>query len=212
MAIEVNPVTNGAVYANLLLKLEKGQDIGDDLEIARFTSRSISNEDFESLLNANKQQSQDGVLPSPVEAGRADVLKKLQEGSEFFGNLNNRVLASARRDYDDRVQEFINENGRTPRRKEALEIADEVEQDYATSISSENLLALPKARFMPASVREKKSEQTLENLEKIKKDTVKFFKNKHKGDIEKALEDTEYIRESLLLNKYESIFRKKSNK
>lgn len=205
MAIEASPITNGIVYGNLIKKLDNGVDIADDLDIARFTTKSISNEDYEKLLNKNKQKGTKGAIPDSVEEGRDFLLNFLGSNAEALSITNSQVMAKAERDFNGRVQDFVDSNGRRPNREEVFNIADTVKDRWNT-IQSENFATtLPKPQQMPLSMKTKKSELTIENLEKVKKNTVKHFRDKWQGDLESMKRDPEFISEIKLINQYNAI-------
>ena len=205
MTREADPITNGVVYGNLINRLSRGEDIDTDIRKARFVDKALSNDDFEKLLDKNKQKGVAGIIPDPVEEGRDFLLGFMGSSAEALSILDSQVISKAERDYNGRIQDFVDANGRKPNRTEALEISDTVVERW-NIIQSENFAAtLPKPRAMPTTMKVKRSELTVDNIKKVKEDTVKLFKNKHQGNIKKMKNDPSFIGEIKLINQYNDI-------
>jgi hypothetical protein len=205
MAREADPITNGIVYGGFIDKIDQGVDISGELRTERFTNKSISNDDYQKLLDRNKQKGTKAALPSPVDEGRDFLLKFMGSSAEALSILDSQVISKAERDYNGRVQDFIDKEGRNPDRTEALEISDTVKDRWNVIQADSFAVTLPKPRAMPSSMKTKKSELTEENVRKVREDTVKLFKEKWGEDIESMKKDPEFISEIKLLNQYNSI-------
>jgi hypothetical protein len=209
MAREANPITNGVTYGQLINKLDKGMDISSDLTKARFADKSLSNEDYEKLSNRNIQKA---LVPEPVDAGRDFLLGFLGASSEALSITQSAVMAKAERDYDARINDFVERNQVQPGRDDAMQIADDVANRYNLIEMNNFAATLPKPKAMPISVKVKQSGLTHETLQQIKQDTFNLFVEKHKGDENAAVLDPEFAEEIKLLQRYEAIINNKVQK
>jgi hypothetical protein len=202
---EANPITNGTTYGDFINKLENGEDISDDLRIARFEKKSLSNEDYEKLLDRNKSKGAGGALPDSVEEGRDFLMGFLGSSSQALSITESAVMAKAEREYNSDVQDFIDINGRKPTRKESMGMADEVADRYNIIQTDKFAATLPKPKAMSISVKTKMSELTPEALDKVEKDTFNLFMQKHNSDEEAVKNDPEFLKELRLLKAYQPI-------
>ena len=209
MAREANPITNGTVYGGLIRDIQEGKDVSNAAEIARFTNKTISNEDYEKILNRNKVTDGKKDIPDPVDAGRDFLLGSLGSNSTILGLTQAANIASAERDYDDSIQSFIDKEGRSPNRAEATNIADEFKDKYLSFETDKIASSLPKPKAMPLSVKIKGEELTEEAVDKVKVDTFNTFMKKHNNDIDKVKVDPDFITEIKLIQPFRTIAIKK---
>jgi hypothetical protein len=212
MAREADPITNGAAYGRLINNLDKGEDISEQIRIERFTNKNLSNSAYQYLLDRNETKGVGKSVPDPVKAGRDFVLGALGSNSDALGMAQSATIANGERDYNSRVQDFIDLEGRSPTRQEANKIADEVSERYSVIQTDEFAATLPKPKYMPVNVKVKGRELTEEAVTKVKQDTFNAFLVKHNGDIEKVKQDPEFINEVKLIEPFRTIAIKKGNK
>jgi hypothetical protein len=204
-AKESNPITDGAVYGNLVNRMNNGEDISEDLRIARFNNKSLSNEDYEKLADKNKTKGVGASLDKPVDEGRNFLLGFLGSSAEILSIAESQTMARAERDYNTRIADFIDLNHREPTRAEALDIADEIGARYNLVQTDKHAGTLPKPKAMPIDVKTKMSQLTREALDKVEADTMKLFMEKHNGDKEAVINDPKFIEELKLLKAFEPI-------
>lgn len=209
IAREADPRTNGAVYGSLIRDIEEGKDVGDAAEIARFTNRTLSNADYEKILNRNKVTDGKKDIPDPVDAGRDFLLDFLGSNSTALDFTQAATIANAERDYDDRIQGFIDKEGRSPNRAEAADISDEIVERYNVIQIDEIAATLPKPKAMSIAVKSKGRELTVEAVDKVESDTFNAFMQKHNGDSEKAKLDPDFLTEIKLIQPFRTIAIKK---
>jgi hypothetical protein len=204
LATSASPITNGVVYSQIVDKINNGLDAQEDIRNARFNDKSISNEDFEHLLNINKQK-ESSALPDPVKEGRDYLLGLLGSSSQSLSIANSATLAKAERDYNGEIQDFANLNGRPPTRIEILNISEQINERYSIIKLDEFSLTLEKPVAMPLIMKTKKSQLTMENLEKVKEDTTKTFLERNNNDIKQMTADPEFHRQLKLLTQWETL-------
>lgn len=212
MAREANPVTNGNEYAKLINKLDAGFNIDADLQNARFNERSISNEDYERLLTKQRQQGVKGVVDSPVQEARDFLLGALGDSATVIGIAEASTIARAERDFNDRILEIVNIEGREPTRQEALEISDEVFNRYNVIQVDKYAATLPKPVAMDASLKLKFNKATQQDIDDVVEKTVDSFVNKYNGDLEKARNDEAFKKEMKLIEQYQQVLKRQQEK
>lgn len=205
IAKEANPITDGNVYGNLVNKLDDGQDISEDLRIARFNNRSLSNEDYEKLADKNKTKGVGASLDDPVREGRDFLLGFLGSSAESLKIAESQTMAKAEREYNTMIADFIKINDRNPTREESLDIADRVGERYNLVQTDKAAGTLPKPLAMPIALKIKTTQLTPEALDKVEADTYKIFMEKHNGNKEAIINDPKFIEELKLLKAFEPI-------
>lgn len=205
IAKEANPITDGNVYGNLVNRIENGEDISEDLRIARFNKKALSNEDYEKLSDKNKTKGIGASLDEPVQEARDYLLGFLGSSAEALSMAESQTMARAERDYNTRIADFIKSNDRNPSRVEALDIADEVGGRYNLVQTDKYAGTLPKPKAMPIDLKVKMSQLTPESLDKVEADTLKSFMEKHNGSKEAVMSDPKFIEELKLLKAFEPI-------
>lgn len=212
IAREADPITNGAIYGKLINELGSGKDISERVRIERFTNKTLSNSDYEKLLDKNETKGVGRAVPDPVEAGRDFLLGFLGSNSEALSVTQSATMANAERDYDDRIQDFVDLNKRNPTRQEASTISDEIVERYNVIQVNDFAATLPKPKFMPIGIKARGRNLTVEALDKVKKDTFNSFMEKHGGDMEKVKLDPEFINEVKLIEPFRTIAIKREKK
>jgi hypothetical protein len=212
MSRSADPISNGTIYGQLVDQIDQGQDVGEEIRKARFTDKALSNDDFERLIDKNSQRGSKGPIPDSVAEGRDYLLGYLGSNSKLLDITNSAVMAKAEREYNGRIQDFIDANKRKPNRSESMAISDEVSERYNVLQMNEVTATLPKPKAMPLEMKVKRSELTIENVQKVKEDTVKMFMEKHGGDVEKMKEDPAFVEEIKIINQYNIVATKRANK
>lgn len=224
MAREANPITNGAVYGRLVQKAGNGEDISVELRNARFNDKSVSNPDYEHLLNVNKTAGAISDLPSPVRQGRDLLLGSLGGNSDILSILDSRVMAKAERQYNFEVENFISRERRQPNSLEAEDIAENLFNRFTILKTDQYIQTLEKPKAMNLSMKstpvvnltesnivltEKKinTEYTKKHSEEVKKALIDIESKQLRKEkvVEILMQDREYIEEIKRLNEFKKL-------
>lgn len=209
MAREANPVTNGSVYGRLLNDIDAGKDIEQQLNTERFVNKSLSNEDYRQL----KDRLEGKEAITDPETNNIRLMRGLLGGdSELLDLAGSATMARAELELRNAYLNFRESQGRGPSEKEAQEIMDSVVERYAIMNLDNYSAAIPKPSQMPLSMKTKSSQLTDDNLQKVKQDTVNFYKKKYNGDLEKVKEDPKFIEDMKGIKKFERVLLLKKEK
>lgn len=208
MAIENEPLNNDGVYGDLLRRAYEGEDVSEEAKYARFSSKSIDNGSYVELIRISKGQS--AGLEDAVTTGRKYIIENLGGLSKELPVTGSRIIANAKRDYDESISRFRQENQRLPSQAEAFDLADKIIPRWQALNMNEMAATLPKPQFM--DVKEKVSARkklTPEKLKDIRDKTDKYFLSRHGGDIDAVSADSDYQREMEYIDNFESIINNK---
>lgn len=202
LSIQNNPINNEAVYGDLLRRVYAGEDIIAAANDARFNRKEIDNKSYEDLIRISKSGSGGGT-EAPVDSGRKFLVENLGGLSQLLSITASSTIANAKRDYDDSVVQFREENGRLPSREESLSIADQVLPRYQLIELDKQFETMPKPMFMTVQEKASGSRQIdSTKMEEIIDRTNKAFMQKHNNDISAVADDPEYQKEMKYINSY----------
>ncbi len=209
MARESNPVTNGSVYGRLLNNIDAGKDVEAEINHARFMEKSLSNEDYKQLRDRLEGKE---AITDP-ETNNIRLMRGLLGGdSELLDLAGSATMARAELELRNAYLNFKEGQGKNPNEKEAQEIMENVVERYAIMNLDNYSAAIPKPSQMPLSMKTKSSQLTDDNLQKVKQDTVNFYKNKYNGDLEQVKEDPKFIEDMKGIKKFERVLLLKKEK
>ena len=199
MAIQANPTTNGFVYGNFVNRINKGENVLEEIRSARFDDKSLSNEDFESLLN--KIDGNEVFLPPEKEA--VNNLRGLLGGtSELLDVVNSTTIQSAEMDLKKQLRLFNQINDRSPTYEEAEKITNKVFEEY-NLLNTENFAAtFPKPELMTSEQKSNAQYLTIDDIKDILKSTKKRYVKKNNNNEELAKRDPDFQREMEKINKW----------
>lgn len=202
-AIQGNPITDNRIKHDLLQRAYDGEVV-EDIAGAMYRSGSLAIQDYQDLVRV--QESQASTQADPIQAGRKNVVDSLGGLSQGLQSFQSTVIANATRDYDERVEEFVQINQRQPNLSEAFAIRDEILPAWQ-NVEEKHLFAVtPKPKFLDVN-KSNYSTITPEAMEKGKVDTIRFFQEKHNGNEEAIVNDPDFLREQERLEAFERIIK-----
>lgn len=209
MAMTDDPVTDGREYARLLAKVSNGQDIADDLRMSRFEARKLSNQDFTELQRMSENRK--GAAQEPVEAGREYLMSSLGRLSTELGFEQALAIGPAKIEYEQNIEQFVNQNGRRPTLTESRDLADGVIQRYSRIGAAASLSQAAKPQVIPRNEM-KPTVLTQEGYIANKRKEAAVFYAKRNGfdlakpeDVEKLKQSPDFLRELRDLDRLERI-------
>jgi len=199
MAIQANPTTNGLVYGNFVNRINRGENVLEEIRSARFDDKSLSNEDFESLLN--KIDGNEVFLAPEKEA--VNNLRGLLGGtSELLTIANFTTMQNAEMDLKKQLRLFKQINDRSPTYEEAEKLTNKVFEEY-NLLNTENLAStFPKPELMKSEQKRNARSLTINDIDDIEKDTKKHYLEKNNNNKELVERDLDFGREMLKINKW----------
>jgi hypothetical protein len=204
LALEADPVNNGAVEAVLISKISTEKlDIAAEIENARFVDKTIDTATMNRLLALNERQKK-GIF-NPVDLGERFVNQSLGGLSNELGVLGSRMVGDSLRTYNISVQRFIEENGREPNLEESFAIADKSTEVFSLFSEDQLMSIFAKPKFMPVEKKRKPQSITLDDLNLYKKKTFNFFAKKHKGNKAAVGGDPEFLQDMKRLKRFEKL-------
>lgn len=193
-------VSDGATYTRLATADLDGQDIRADL---REAATRLTRADYMELYQRNYTRLQRGQ-PDPVSEGRDFVGNSLGRLSTEIGFAQSMSIPKAEAEYAQRIQSFVQAEGRTPLLSETLEIGRDVVRRYSVMDTETTLGNLPLP--MALSPAQKFSRDlSAKDIETAAQRTTEIFSKKHGGDPAKLENDEIYIREMQLLRDYHQL-------
>lgn len=190
LALSDEPVGRGEVYYDLKARALQGEDVIDQAKNARLNLKHLDNKQSLDIINTVQKGTR-----NPVHAGEKFLVDNLQGLNQDLNPFERASLANALKDYQLRIQQFREQEKRDPNLSEAFQLAEDILPEWQVINSKELTINLPKPKFMFAEEKGSIRNLTPERLQEIETDTDNFFFDKHGGDITKAAQDDEYVRE-----------------
>jgi len=207
MAIQANPTTNGFVYGNFVNRINKGENVLEEIRSARFDNKSLSNEDFESLLNKIDGNE---VFVAPEKEAVNNLRGLLGATSELLDVVDSQIIQSAEMDLKKQLRLFNQTNDRSPTYEEAEKITNKVFEEY-NIINLKNFAAtFPKPELMTYEQKTNAQSLTLQDIKDIRKNTNLRYQKKYNDNDELTKRDPDFQRENEKINKWREFIINKS--
>jgi hypothetical protein len=200
-------IDNTILVSTFDAKINAGIDVDGEILQAR-KNKQISAATFRRLLTNTKSQKID-----PVSSGRLSLFDLLGASSTTLGEAGSIIKGRASFAYDENIAEFRRTKGRDPNFREVRRIRDQVIEEYQIFAADTISATLAKPQFMDLDLKNNISSAykdneialALDEVRKVKSQTVKFFKKKYKNDINKAKKDPDFKAEFKKIKAFEEI-------
>lgn len=201
-------VSDGATLSGFIVRDAAGEDITAEL-VKAHDSGKLSTDDFRKYYVQNKTRA-GADIHSPVNAARDSLSKRLGAMSKDLGIAQSGAIGQANFEFEARMSEFRQVNGRDPSYDEADKISNEVFRRFSAVDVDTAVYGLP----LPASVSQAEKLNTRIGsafyAQKIK-DLQSRKLSEYGGDKTKLASDPDYLNEIMLLKQYHDILKLKED-
>ncbi|MDP2206981.1 MAG: hypothetical protein Q8K65_11825 [Alphaproteobacteria bacterium] len=193
-------VSDGATYTRLATADLDGQDIRAEL---REAATRLTRGDYMELHQRNYKRLERGQT-DPVSEGRDFVGNSLGRLSTEIGFAQSMSIPKAEAEYAQRVQAFVQAEGRAPVLSETLEIGRDIVRRYSVMDTETALVNLPLPITMTPAQKFNRN-LSAKDIETAVQRTNEMFLKKHGGDPARLEADDIYLREMQLLRDYHQL-------
>lgn len=193
-------VQDGVTYNALFQKANNGDDVTDEATAA-LEQGLLNPEGFTRLISINRRD--ELGMKNPVEEGRSVLRGHLSGVYTPNEGVKHRLYSQGERAYNDAIRERKNEIGVALTVDETREIADRIGGSFSSRPEGEITFTRPK--YGPIGLLGNPKTRTVETVQKILEETVRFFIDKWDGNKVAAAGDVAYRKQRKIIKQWEVI-------